>query len=122
MTRLGSVAVSCATELSERSSVGHSVGVTITVVVTRVVNLPSAAEEAALVETVFESSEASVTVEVEYAVEESVISVPLNVEFAAAGSAVVVGSMSDKASPSGMLIPGMSALSGVLVTVGRPVE
>lgn len=51
-----------------------------------------------------------------------VVSVPLNVEFAAAASVVVVGSWSDKASPSGMLIAGMSEAFGVLVTVGRPVE
>ena len=43
VTRLGAVAV-------ETSVVEHSVGVTITVVVKRVVNLPLAAEEAALVE------------------------------------------------------------------------
>lgn len=65
VTRLGAVVVSCAPELSETSMLEHSVGVTITVVVKRVVNLPFAAEEASLVETVFEPSEASVTVEVE---------------------------------------------------------
>jgi hypothetical protein len=115
VTRLGTDAVSCATELPETSVVEHSVGVTITVVVKRVVNL----------ETVLALSEASVTVEVEHVVEaagESVISVQLKVEFAAAGSVVVVGSVSEKASPSGMLIPGMSVASGVLVTVGRLVE
>ena len=126
VTRLGAVTLSCATELSETSVVEHSVGVTITVVVKRVVNLPFAASDVALVQSVLVLSEASVAVEVEHVVEtvgESVISVPLKVEFAAtAESAVVVGRLSDKASPSGMLIPGMSAAAGVLVAVGRQVE
>jgi len=125
VTRLGAVAVPCAMELSETLVVEHSVGVTITVVVKRVVNLPFAAEEAALVEIAPELSEVSVTVEVEHVVEvamavgKSVVSVPLKVEVAAAASVVVVESLSEKASPSGMMIPGMSEASGVLVTVGR---
>jgi hypothetical protein len=125
VTRLGAVAVPCAMELSETPVVEHSVGVTITVVVKRVVNLPFAAEEATLVEIVPELSSASVTVAVEYVVEvpmavgKSVVSGPLTVEVAAAASVVVVENFSEKASPSGMLIPGMSEASGVLVTVGR---
>lgn len=125
VTNLGAVAVACAMELSETSVVEHSVAVTITVVVKRVVNLPLAAEEAALVEIALELSGASVKVAVEYVVEEamavgkSVVSVPLKVEVAAAASVVVVESVSEKASPSGMLISGMSEAAGVLVTVER---
>lgn len=68
------------------------------------------------------------TVEVEHVVEvamavgKSVVSVPLKVEVAAAVSVVVVERLSEKASPSGMLISGMSEAAGALVTVGRQVE
>ena len=138
VTRFSVVVASCAKELSETSVVEHSVGMTNTVVVTLVVNLPFAVEVASLEETVLELSEAvseysgaSVTVEVEYVVEEamsdgkSVISASLEVEVAVAAS-VVVESLSEKASPSGMLIPGMSEAAGVVVAVvrlvGRPVS
>jgi len=130
VTRFGVVVASCALELSEASVVEHSVAVTTTVVVKRVVNPPLAAEVSvladmvsALSEVVSEYSGASVTVAVEYVVEEamSVTSAPLEVEVAAAAS-VVVDSLSEKVSPSGMLISGMSEAAGVLVTVERPVS
>jgi hypothetical protein len=120
VTRFGGVVVYCARELSGMSVVEHSVGVTKTVVVTRVVKLPSAAEVSA-------DSGASVTVGVEYVVEEamavgrSVTSAPLVVEVVVAAS-VVGDSLSDKLSPSGMLTSGMSEAAGVLVTVGVPVS
>jgi len=122
VTRFGVEAVPCAVEVSKTSVDALSVGPTTTVVVKRVVDLSSAEVAAGISDTVT----VSVTVVIEHAVEsamdvgKSVISAA-DVEVAAAASVVVAVSLSDKLSPSGMLISGMSEASGVLVAVGRSV-